>query len=94
MKQVAYTQIWGMAEWMEEQHDLVSRAFQELDQVQWLYSQGYKGHIARHYEVTSDNFHIQVTFDIPDEIYTYLILKWPEEILTVDFDGPTIKETR
>ena len=94
MKEIAYTQIWGLAEWMEDQSDLVARAFYEVEPIQWMYEHGYDGHVARHYDRLTDNFHIKVTFNIPDEVYTYVILRWPEELVKVDFDGPTIKEER
>jgi hypothetical protein len=92
--QISYTQIWGMMEYIEHQEDLVGRAFAEIDQVHWLLEQGFRGHIARHHDITSDNFHIQLTFEVPEDIYTYIVLKWPEEIVKVDFDGPTIREER
>jgi hypothetical protein len=94
MKEISYTQIWGMAEWMEDQRDLVARAFYEVEPIQWMQEQGYTSHVARHYDRLTDNFHVKITFNIPDEIYTYVTLKWPEEVVKVDFNGPTIKEER
>lgn len=91
MREISYTQIWGMQEWAELHHGQVRRAFNTLDEIQWLQNQGFEGRISRHYEDKSDNFHITITFDVPDDIYTFFILKWPDEVLKVDFDGPTIK---
>ena len=90
--QVSYEQRWGMAEWINQNQDLVSQAFDELDQIQWLYDQGYTGSVARHHDQYMDNFHIKMTFEIPETVLTVMTLKWPEEISTIDFAGPTILE--
>ena len=93
-KDISYIQTWGMMEYIEHQEDLVGKAFMELDQVAWLIDQGFKGSIARHHDIRSDNFHIKMTFTVPEDVYTFIVLKWPEEIIKVNFDGPTIREER
>lgn len=94
MKNVEYTQVWGMAEWMEQNFTEVGRAFAEVEQVAWLLANSYPHTVKRSYEARTDNFHITMMFTIPDEAYTFLVLKWPETTIRVDFMGPTIKETR
>ena len=94
MKTIKYIQIWGMEQWIQDQENLVGRAFSEIDQIQWLQEIGYTGHITRSHNPVTDNFHITMSFEVPERIYTFLLLKWDEEVLKVDFDGPTIKEER
>lgn len=94
MKTVKYVQVWGMEQWLQDQEDLVGKAFSSLTQIAWLESQGYKGQISRSYNMQSDNFHVTMSFEVPDRIYTFLVLKWSEEVSRVDFDGPTLREER
>lgn len=94
MKTVSYTQVWGMADWMEHNSLEVGRAFMSVEAINWLRLQGYRSQVTRHFEVASDNFHITMSFEIPEEVYTFMLLKWPEEVVRIDFDGPTIRETR
>lgn len=94
MKIVEYTQVWGMLEYMEDQEDRIGAAFADAEPIAWLFEQGYMGVVTRHHQIVSDNFHIKLTFYLPDEVYTFLMLRWPEEIIKIDFDGPTLTEER
>ena len=91
---VTYEQRWGMESWINQNADLVGRAFSELDQIQWLHELGYTGTVARHHDVYMDNFHIKMSFEIPEQVLTMMTLKWPDEVAHVDFAGPTMIESR
>lgn len=91
---VSYTQVWGTAEWMEQNTFEIGQAFMSVGAIEWLRLQGYTSQVTRHYEVASDNFHVTMSFEIPEEVYTFILLKWPEAVARIDFDGPTIRETR
>lgn len=84
---ITYEQIWSDDLWIENtDHTMVEMTFRQFPQLVWLLDEGYKPTIHKWHNIASQNMHIAYQFRLPESVITFVCLKWPEQIMHIDYD--------
>lgn len=84
---ITYEQIWSDDLWLNNTKvSAIEEAFRQFPQLVWLLDEGYKPTIKKWHNIASQNMHIAYQFRLPESVITFVCLKWPEQIMHIDYD--------
>lgn len=88
MRSIEYTQIWPMELWLTSYsaESLMKKFFKESPEISWLQQEGYKPSIFSLYNHQTENVEVTMSFKVPDEIVTYLMLRFIDNETEMDID--------
>ena len=91
MKTLRYEQIWEMSSWLEISVDhgenVIGEIFKSVPAIAWLLENDFAPTVTRHQDVYLQNIRFIMQFELADEIVTFLLVKWPDEVEKIDFDS-------
>ena len=92
MALLIYDQIWSMSAWLESSIEITAIGdirvrFAVVPQIQDLLDQGFVPTISKRHDIHRDNVHFTMTFDIPESVRTFMLLKYPQPVEEIDFDS-------
>ena len=64
----------------------VGMRFLAVPQIKELIDMGYKPTISKRHEFQSQNIIFTITFEVPDEVKTFMLLKYPNPVSDINFE--------
>lgn len=69
-----------MEDWLQDTTGLADRVFYSQPEIAWLIEQGYKPEFARMADLEMETMKYMMTFNLPDDDYLLLLLRWPDHL--------------
>lgn len=81
MRKIEYTQIWAMELWLtcNTAEMMMNQFFNDNPEITWLRDEGYKPTIVKTYNHQTQNVEVNMVFRVPDEIISYLLLRFTDD---------------
>lgn len=83
MKTITYSQTWMEELWQSEQH-MIARSKFNIPEFVWLESEGYEPVFKQTYDPNRQHWVYTAEFSVPDEVLTYINLRWPDQRYEID----------
>lgn len=78
MRTIDFEQIWTMEDYIQDLDFIADKAFEEMDQIEFIREHGYHPVIFKYQDENREVLHYVVRFHLPEEFVTLLLLKYPE----------------
>ena len=83
MIKITFSQRWRLEDYVQEHADVIDRCWDSSDEITWLKSNGFYPTKIALTNIDTDIIDYSLIFYVPEEIKTFLLLKYPAERTTI-----------